>query len=72
MIEIEFELECDFALVEKIFVSRSLSYKNLLKKKSKIKMKNEEEKMQLLIELLYIYHLSIRESLIFQHYEFLI
>ena len=31
-------------------------------------MKNEEEKNQLLVELLYIYHFYISESLILEHY----
>ena len=41
---VDFELDCDFVLVEKIFLSGILSNKENLKNKLKIKIKSEEEK----------------------------
>ena len=65
---IEFELNCDFVLVEKIFLSGILSNKKKKGKNWKMKMKNEEEKNQLLVELCYNYHFHRSDSSILDHH----
>ena len=66
---IGFELKCDFVLVENIFVSgiHIITWK-FVEKILKMKMKNEEEKNQLPVELFYNYHFHISESSILEHY----
>ena len=63
---IEFELNCDFVLAEKIILSGILSNKKI-EKNWKMTMKNEEEKNQLLVELCYNYHFHSSDSLILDH-----
>ena len=65
---IEFELNCDFVLAEKIFLSGILSNKKKMEKSRKMKMKNEEEKNQLLVELCYNYLFHRSYSLILDHH----
>ena len=65
---IEFELNHDFVLTEKIFLSGILSNNKKSEKNWKMKMKSEEEKNQLLVELCYNYHFHSSDSLILDHH----
>ena len=63
---IEFELNCDFVLIEKIFLSGILSNKKSWKKIEKWKWKMKK-KTQLLVELCYNYHFSMSDSSILDY-----
>ena len=60
-------LECDFVLVGKICVDGISCYETIWKK-IKMKIKSEEERNRLLVELLYDYHFRVSQSSILEKY----